>query len=370
MLCIIPLKRRSSIVAGTVSEEVVPENESWLHEWNTVWAEVWANVVSTNEENGLRTYSAQIAFDPELFTPLENGELTFLWDEANFESVQVSFVENSENILQIDAVVKTEVKIGRVDENAGTGASALIASICLKPASDANSGVKLALKNEEVASMSSGFELVADSVWVTDRNEVSVYAEDLTGSLPNVYPVPYDLNDDGSVGINDLVLFARNYGKSRVDVSLSPILTAKWENVVPAALSAMELESSSMIDVLSANASMAEKEIDVLPEMEFSAQETSVDAVCGMNGNVAWTDWSALASVGLKESEERNEAAMTAFMEEEDVNENVSSSLSDRVANETKEEELILTTEWNSELLDIEWNGILEDVLKKEPKFE
>ncbi|MBQ2822590.1 MAG: hypothetical protein IJF17_13535 [Thermoguttaceae bacterium] len=399
----IVLRKSSSIVAGTVSEEVVPENESWLHEWNTVWAEVWANVVSTNEENGLRTYSAQIAFDPELFTPLENGELTFLWDEANFESVQVSFVENSENILQIDAVVKTEVKIGRVDENAGTGASALIASICLKPASDANSGVKLALKNEEVASMSSGFELVADSIWVTDRNEVSVYAEDLTGSLPNVYPVPYDLNDDGSVGINDLVLFARNYGKitsesemavfcdfdasgsvgindlvlfarnygkSRVDVSLSPILTAKWENVVPAALSAMELESSSMIDVLSANASMAEKEIDVLPEMEFSAQETSVDAVCGMNGNVAWTDWSALASVGLKESEERNEAAMTAFMEEEDVNENVSSSLSDRVANETKEEELILTTEWNSELLDIEWNGILEDVLKKEPKFE
>lgn len=403
----ITLRKTSSVVDGTVAEGTAPESESWLHEWNTVWVEVWGSVFSSDEENGMKTYSALITFDPQLFDPWENGEATVLWDEVHFESVTVSAVENMENTLRIEAVAKAEAKVGRVDSSSETGSAALIASICFKPAAGVNSGVELELENGEPISQTAGLKFVADSIRTTDLNGSSIQAEDATGVLPKVHPVPYDLNDDGSVGIEDLVLlsqnwgkdsesdmavfcdfdasgsveirdlvlFAQNFGKSRVDVTLGSGLIENWENATVAVSLDVGPTAFVAIDALSENSSSLEKEVEKLEDVEIAVAENSTVSFGGMNGNTAWTDWTALVPVGLREAEELNSASLFAVMDEAE-GESVSSSISVRSADESAVE-LLQTLEfdqavesepsvkWSAELSELEWVGIWKDILNR-----
>lgn len=213
--------RKSSSIADvnpeTGSAATLPENAAWIHEWNTIWVEIWGRVLSSTE-NGITTYSADVAYDAKLFTPFDSsGKLTVNWSSSAFETVSVTAGEG--NTLRITATARAE-NVGVGGEEGILGGHALIASIRFTQAG--SGGVTETFENGEVKPVSSGIHFVENSISVQDTSGITIEgnAEDLTDALPNVYPVVYDLDNNGSVTITDLIIFAKNYYR---DTTLSDV---------------------------------------------------------------------------------------------------------------------------------------------------
>ena len=197
--------------SGGASRQEVPASEKWIDEWQNIWVEVWASVLSATE-NGLRSYSAEITYDPVKFNPLKNGNITVKYDSAIFSSVTVTKDAN-EDKLQIQATVKAGMETAGVCDLDGVGNHVLLGSIQFYGQKD---GVHVS-ENYEIRGESIGIQIVENSVVMEDTLEVIISTiENTTKNLPLVYPVVYDLNDSGSIEINDLVAFARVFGRSAV----------------------------------------------------------------------------------------------------------------------------------------------------------
>ncbi|MDO4627614.1 MAG: LEPR-XLL domain-containing protein [Planctomycetia bacterium] len=205
----------SLVDSTTATVETLPENADWVHEWNTIWVEVWGRVVSTTE-NGLTTYTAQISYNPTLFTPFDTqGNVTYEWNREVFQNVAITDAGN--NTITITATVKE----GKENVGVSTGETdagyALITSIQFLPKYGRGNGTPIQFAEDGVTHKptESGICFVENSISIQDTNGQSLdgNTEDLTGTLPGVYAVVYDLNDDGVVNINDLVRFAQEYGK-------------------------------------------------------------------------------------------------------------------------------------------------------------
>jgi len=196
--------------SGGASRSEIPANEEWIDEWQNIWVEVWVSVLSSTAENGLRTCSADISYDPTIFSPFKNSKtqtFTVKYDSGIFSSVTVTKVEG-ENKLHIQATVKAEIEKAGACDLDGVGKHLLLGSIQFYGQKNGVSGTY------EIQSSTIRMQIAENSVTMEDSLETTIGSiENTTENLPPVYPVVYDLNDSGSVDINDLVAFAKVYGQ-------------------------------------------------------------------------------------------------------------------------------------------------------------
>ncbi|MBE6425735.1 MAG: hypothetical protein E7029_07115 [Planctomycetaceae bacterium] len=207
------VRKTSSIAEADGIPKTAPESEGWAHEWNTVWVELWGSVQSVSEY-GIVRYEAQITYDPALFSPFDaQGNAVFQFDSALFSSVSVTKVEGR-NVLQIQATAHANIENAGAADLEGNGSQALIASIRFAPAG--KSGVANIYANGDYVPTPMGTAFVENSISVEASNGalLTENAQETPDIMPNVYPVIYDLNDDGQITITDLVRFAKNYGRS------------------------------------------------------------------------------------------------------------------------------------------------------------
>ena len=320
--------------SGGASRQEIPASEKWIDEWQNVWVEVWASVLSATE-TGLKSYTAEIAYDPAKFNPIKNGNISVKYDSTIFSSVTVTKVAN-ENKIQIQASVKAGVENVGVCDLEGVGDHVLLGSIQFYAQKD---GVHLS-ETYAVEGVEIGIQ-IENSVVMADTNDTVVSTvENTTQDLPSVYPVVYDLDDSGTIDINDLVafarvfaqpavpftitgaadfnaggrveindlvLFARNFGKKEgSSIVYADTLTEDWGNPTaqPAVLPAPE------------PAVLSEPEPVVLPAPEpeaalsvsepAAAISESVPAFQTSFGNVYVNDWTAQAPDFQKQIEEEN----------------------------------------------------------------
>lgn len=330
--------------AGTSRQEI-PASEKWIDEWQNVWVEVWASVLSATE-NGLKSYTAEISYDPVKFNPVKNGNISVKYDSTIFSSVTVTKVAN-ENKLQIQATVKAGLETVGVCDLEGVGEHVLLGSIQFYAQKD---GVHLS-ETYAIEGVGIGIQIVENSVVLQDTNETNVATvENTTRDLPPVYPVVYDLDDSGSieindlvafarvfaqsavpftitgaadfnaggsVEINDLVLFARNFGKREgSSIIYADALTKDWGNA-PAQGAALPESDPVAVPAPMPAAALSESEPTVVPaESEpAAALPASEPAFQTSFGNVYVNDWTAQAPDFQKQIAE--ESALRAELLEE-----------------------------------------------------
>lgn len=304
--------------SGGASRQEIPANEKWIDEWQNVWVEVWASVLSATE-NGLKSYSAEISYDPAKFNPLKNGNISVKYDSTIFSSVTVTKVAN-ENKLQIQAVVKAGLETVGVCDLEGVGDHVLLGSIQFYAQKD---GVHIS-ETYEIQGVSIGIQIVENSVVLQDTNETVVATvENTTRDLPPVYPVVYDLDDSGSIEINDLVAFARVFAQQAVPSTIAGVAdfnaggSVEINDLVLFARNFGKREGSSIIyaDALTRNWGDEPAQGAALPEPMVLAAPEPTPAFQTSFGNVYVNDWTAQAPDFQKQIEE--ESALRAELLEE-----------------------------------------------------
>lgn len=310
--------------AGTSRQEI-PASEKWIDEWQNVWVEVWTSVLSATE-TGLKSYSAEISYDPVKFNPVKSGNISVKYDSTIFSSVTVTKVAN-ENKLQIQATVKAGMENVGVCNLEGVGNHVLLGSIQFYAQKD---GVHLS-ETYEIQGVPIGIQIVENSVAMEGTNETIVTTvENTTRNLPPVYPVVYDLDDSGNIEINDLVAFARVFAQPAVPSTITGAAdfnaggSVEINDLVLFARNFGKREGNSIIyaDALTKDWGNAPAQGAVLPEPVVLPAPEPMSALSGSTpafqtsfGNVYVNDWTAQTPDFQKQIAE--ESALRAELLEE-----------------------------------------------------
>ena len=157
-----------------------------IHEWQRFWCRLWA------EEEFIGWTRITLAYDANLFVP------TMAYEEAEGVTLTPGGVTLNEETGLTEWVITVSVGEG-FEWPVG---SAYIGAIAFTPA-----GKTASCPNPGVPASEIYRDAVEDR-WLTVNGK----------NVPtNVWAVPYDLNDDGKVDINDLIRFISDYGKRETD---------------------------------------------------------------------------------------------------------------------------------------------------------
>lgn len=201
----------STLVIRDLSSEVPSLNVSdlsglsgrleWVDEWSSFWVELWVDGLDssiTNFENAILRY------DNNLFRVDIEGSL-----DAAGNQIKASLDDSTAGAF---------VFSGDTGSNATTGGYTFLARLLIRPAlaqesSDEPNGLI------GVPLPANGYASSIDADFTIDRKlilesaeGVSWFAEPEQPDALNVYPVLYDLNDDGIVNIADITILIDKFG--------------------------------------------------------------------------------------------------------------------------------------------------------------
>ncbi|MDO4584389.1 MAG: hypothetical protein Q4D62_09835 [Planctomycetia bacterium] len=173
-----------SVELGVTDENSQPVE--WLHEWQSHGVELYA--ISETDISGANL-TVELHYRPDLFT-LEESSLPAGWSVSEQTSGTLILTGLSGNLTVGEKTLLGEIRFEPVAE----GGIALDTTVAGLPVEE------LGLR---VASISG-----------TDTSGTALEGSGTIQTLPKVYPVLYDLDDSGSIDIDDLILFAQNFSKS------------------------------------------------------------------------------------------------------------------------------------------------------------
>ena len=191
---------------------VLPENEAWITEWDTHYVNLWVNTQDPNVN--LSEILFNLKYNTNYFTA------TGIEYTDAILGLTAEIVDADGMILNIGGTLASAVTrddgfvlIGRVKmESLGSDNVPADTIYAVKPG--------LALDSILIKGV--------DGEKITPNTQVYVNT--------NVFPVVYDMNDDGKIDVNDLILFIQNYGASSVN-SLDPRV---W---------ALDFDNSGRVDI-------------------------------------------------------------------------------------------------------------------------
>lgn len=189
---------RTPTATDSVGEvDSLPSSETWIDEWDAFWVEIW---VSTPQGQNLGVASVQVdlAYNTECFTPtaIEYG--------AAFTQDQTETIDDGNGVVH-------GLGAGTSSVNAGNDGYALLARVRLDSVLDGDAAGLPVPENSCVTACPCGVAIDGMSVTLVD----DIQAKTVVETLPTteLWPVAYDLDDNGWVGLGDLSYFAAAYGK-------------------------------------------------------------------------------------------------------------------------------------------------------------
>ena len=210
------LVTEKTLTDATGQRADLPVSETWIDEWDSYWVEIWAKA---DEADGLNLADVDLAYNGDYFTAVEiehgaafDGELT--------------------GDISVDGLVSS---LGGQTSLEGVGGDGyvLIGRVRFESLSDDN--VAIDPESNDIGPNDLGLALTVNSIdWSgTELADTAVAA--MPGT--DVWAVPMDANDDGSIDINDVLQLIGTY---QVDT------LAETDNAMAAV---MDFDHSGIVDI-------------------------------------------------------------------------------------------------------------------------
>lgn len=172
----------------------LPESIDWIDEWDTYWVEVW---VSTPNGDSVGVAGAQLdlTYDTNCFSPtqIEYGP---------------AFAQNQTGAIDDSTGVIDDLGAATLSSDIGDNHYALLARVKFESTND-DSGTPLNANGHYVTPVANGLGLSNVEAALVGLGMVPLAVADLPNT--ELWPVMYDLDDDGQVGLGDLSYFAAAY---------------------------------------------------------------------------------------------------------------------------------------------------------------
>jgi len=181
--------------------DALPDSETWMHEWNRHWVEIWVSTPDSTDQ-AVTAAAVNFQYDTDLFTA------TSVVAGSAFGGGLTPAIDDATGTVELVGVVT-------VGETVGADKLVLLARIEMQ-ATSGDSGLPIDL--DEAAPISA-----ADGPWVQLVDDGTAFAD--VGSVPAgvqlgpppstaLYPVLYDLDDDGLIGFGDLSILSSVFLKN------------------------------------------------------------------------------------------------------------------------------------------------------------
>ena len=175
--------------------DTLPAGDEWIDEWTPHWLEVWASTES--DGNGINHVSVDVGYDADFFTPeiVENGD-----------AFNGGFSHEIDTGLQRISLTATRT----VSPQVGDGRHVLIARIFMQPVTT-GPGVDVdPNSNTPINRYLFPWERIVqtDRLFIDSQTATLGVATEI-GPRPTtqLWPVMFDLDDDGRIGFGDLSIF-------------------------------------------------------------------------------------------------------------------------------------------------------------------
>ncbi|MBN2293419.1 MAG: hypothetical protein JXM70_13400 [Pirellulales bacterium] len=197
-----PIDVRAIVVTGRSvldtdgEKDVLPPGADWIDEWQPFFVEIWVDTPSTDQQ-GVPSALVDLQYDTgcHTATAIEYG--------PGFESNHSGTIDDKSGTISGVGAATSRMDVG--DDR-----WALLARVRFEPtASDA--GVPIHLAGEYLDAVACGIEL--QSPQDGSAEAVPCIMQFGPGPHTQLRAVPYDMDDDGTVGLADLSFFASVYGE-------------------------------------------------------------------------------------------------------------------------------------------------------------
>ena len=172
----------------------LPESRQWLHEWQQHWVEIWISTPDAADQ-GVTSATATLQYDTDIFTA------TSVEPSAAFDGAFNSTIDDTAGAVELSGDVTTSTTVG-ADQ------FVLLALVRLEPTSE-DTGLKIDLNEPTpVASTTSTIQVRDDGSAAAQVDSVAIDIQIAAPPSIDLYPLLYDLDDDGRIGFGDLSILA------------------------------------------------------------------------------------------------------------------------------------------------------------------
>ncbi|MCX7424360.1 MAG: right-handed parallel beta-helix repeat-containing protein [Planctomycetia bacterium] len=182
----------STDASGEVNS--LPVNAEWIDEWDAFWIEIW---VSTPDGNGVGVTGAllDLSYNTACFTPVE------IEYGPGFDILHTGTIDDAAGVID-------DLGAGTWANDVGDDHYALLARVRFE-STEGDTGVPLDADTAHVAPVANGFGVSDAQGAILGGGSAEVALGDLPAT--ELWPVMYDLDDDGEIGLGDLSFFAAAY---------------------------------------------------------------------------------------------------------------------------------------------------------------
>ena len=194
-----------------ISTEIVDINTlttgrlSYIDEWSNFWVEIWANTGTTA---GISSFTTSLTFNADIFE-VRSGKIEYGTGVTAGNPV----INNSAGTITLS---------GTVTGSKGANTNTLLARVAFMPSNGSGIALNYLTNTQYVTPMANGFALdTTKSTLTTSTSATGQPQSAMLGTVP-LFPVIYDLNDDGVVDTLDFTQFARAFLAGSFTASTAP----------------------------------------------------------------------------------------------------------------------------------------------------
>tara|TARA_R110001592_G_scaffold31886_3_gene111922 strand:+ start:37950 stop:54350 length:16401 start_codon:yes stop_codon:yes gene_type:complete len=177
--------------------ETVPDSVDWIDEWDSFWVEVWGN---TSDGSGISGGNFDLEYNTDYFT-------------ATAVEFGSAFGGSSAASIDDQAGIVSGISGQNGQGNLGGSGQVLLARVKFESIGEDN--VAIDQVTGFLGPHNLGIRVVNASLNVTDFGGVTASTGEILDT--ELWAVPFDLNDDGTINYRDLITLTSYYGTSVVD---------------------------------------------------------------------------------------------------------------------------------------------------------
>jgi hypothetical protein len=175
----------------------VPDSVDWIDEWDSFWVEVWGN---TSDGSGISGGNFDLEYNTDYFT-------------ATAVEFGSAFGGSSAASIDDQAGIVSGISGQNGQGNLGGSGQVLLARVKFESIGEDN--VAIDQVTGFLGPHNLGIRVVNASLNVTDFGGVTASTGEILDT--ELWAVPFDLNDDGTINYRDLITLTSYYGTSVVD---------------------------------------------------------------------------------------------------------------------------------------------------------
>ncbi|QDU12876.1 Calx-beta domain protein [Gimesia maris] len=176
--------------------ETVPDSVDWIDEWDSFWVEVWGN---TSDGSGISGGNFDLEYNTDYFT-------------ATAVEFGSAFGGSSAASIDDQAGIVSGISGQNSQGNLGGSGQVLLARVKFESIGEDN--VAIDQVTGFLGPHNLGIRVVNASLDVTDFGDVTASTGETLDT--ELWAVPFDLNDDGTINYRDLITFTSYYDTSVV----------------------------------------------------------------------------------------------------------------------------------------------------------